>query len=251
MFPTIAALTGSNQPLPSSLDGIDISNLFSNNFIARTESIYFHTPSYSNTPNRIPRSAAVEGNYKLIVNYESGSIELFDLDSDIGESTDVSGTFPEITTYLKIKLRDHLKSVNARMPSLDPSHMDFSGTEPDVDEDGLNDEWEFVNLLSYHFGANDDPDNDSVSNINEFNAGTDPLIDENAVLDRPCLNSHSLDNSTVVKDETIPAMNFISSSRSYDGNIMVNYTAGESIELTEGFSITAGSVLTVEIESCP
>jgi hypothetical protein len=75
-------------------------------------------------------------------------------------------------------LRNHLKAVNATMPRLDPSHANFSGSGADVDADGLEDAWEFRELLSYTYGPNDDPDNDGDNNLTEFTNGTDPYVAE-------------------------------------------------------------------------
>lgn len=178
LFPTIAALTGSTTDLPANIDGQNLAPLFTNESFDRAEPLYFHSPHYDTNPNKTPRSAVVDGNYKLMVNYETGNNDLFDLSVDIGESNDLSSTQPIIAYDLCIKLRDHLKAVNASMPTLDPSHSSFSGAEPDVDNDGLDDAWEFRELLSYTFGPDDDPDNDGKNNLTEFNNGTDPYVDE-------------------------------------------------------------------------
>ena len=178
LFPTIAALTGSTNDLPANIDGQNFTPLFTNESFERAEPLYFHSPHYDANPNKTPRSAVVDGNYKLMVNYETGNNDLFDLSVDIGESNDLSSTQPIIAYDLCIKLRDHLKAVDASMPTLDPSHSSFSGAEPDVDNDGLDDAWEFRELLSYTFGPNDYPDNDGKNNLTEFNEGTDPYVDE-------------------------------------------------------------------------
>ena len=43
--------------------------------------------------------------------------------TDIGESNDLSSSLPDITRDLCIKLRDHLKTVNGTMPTLDPTKL--------------------------------------------------------------------------------------------------------------------------------
>ena len=178
LFPTIAELSGSTNALPSNIDGQSIVPLLTGNSFTRVEPIYFHSPHYDNNSNKVPRSALVDRQYKLIVNYETGAIELFDLSTDIGEDTDITSTNDAYAKELTIKLRDYLKEVNASMPKLDPTHASFSGTEPDVDGDGLDDAWEFSELLSHTFGPNDDPDNDSFTNLQEFTNGTDPYVNE-------------------------------------------------------------------------
>ena len=180
LFPTIAELTGSTLALPANMDGQSLVPLLTGTTFNRTAPIYFHSPHYDNNPNKRPRSAVVDGQYKLMVEYETGNFFLYDLSTDIGESTDITASQPNIEENLRIQLRDYLKEVNASMPTLDPSHSNFSGAEPDVDADGLEDEWEFRELLSYAFGPNDDPDNDGDDNLTEFTNGTDPYVAETA-----------------------------------------------------------------------
>jgi PKD repeat protein len=49
---------------------------------------------------------------------------------------------------------------------------------PDTDGDGLPDNWEDTYFGNLNEGANDDPDNDGATNIQEYEAGTDPTDDE-------------------------------------------------------------------------
>ena len=182
LFPTIAEWTGSGASLPSTLDGESIVPLLSQNPFSRSEPLYFHLPHYSGNANKKPRSAAVDGNYKLIVEYDTGIDYLYDLDADIGESNNIAASNPVVAQELKVKLRDHLKAVNTNMPTLNPDHSNFNGTGTDVDEDDLPDDWEFTELLSYHYGKNDDPDNDGDDNWTEYTNGTDPLVGGNTII---------------------------------------------------------------------
>jgi len=200
LFPTIAELTGSSVALPDNMDGQSLVPLLTGNEFNRIEPIYFHSPHYDLNPNKTPRSAVVDGQYKLVVTYETGDISLYDLSADIGETNDISSSQVNITQDLCIKLRDHLKTVSATMPTLDPTNALFSGSGIDVDNDGLDDAWEFRELLSYTYGANDDPDNDGDNNLTEFTNGTDPyLIGDIAVL---------CDPSAIFANETTNAVCF-------------------------------------------
>lgn len=178
LFPTIADWTESNAALPI-LDGESLKEATLQGDFTRSEPLYFHSPHYANG-NKKPRSALTDGNYKFIINYETGQEYLFDFNINLREvaNSQVAADNPALTLELKIKLRDHLKSVNANMPTLNPNHANFSGMTPDIDEDTLMDEWEFRELLSYHYGPTDDPDNDGADNLTEMNNGTDPLINE-------------------------------------------------------------------------
>lgn len=181
LFPTIAELTGSSVALPANLDGQSLVPLLVGNSFTREKPIYFHSPHYDTNPNKKPRSALVDGKHKLMVNYETGSIELFDLSTDISETTDLSSSQAVYTRELTIKLRDYLKEVNASMPTLDPTYSSFSGTGLDIDADGLDDAWEFRELLSYTFKASDDPDADGKTNLEEYTNDTDPYVNEDSL----------------------------------------------------------------------
>ena len=63
----------------------------------------------------------------------------------------------------------------AQFPALDASHPDNKGKPGDADADGLPDEWEIRNLLSFAQGSTDDPDGDGKNNAAEFAAKSDPL----------------------------------------------------------------------------
>lgn len=179
LFPTIAEWTNNSEPLPNTLDGRSIVPLLNQQTLDREEPLYFHIPHYNaNNQSQSPRSAAIKGRFKLIVEYETGNDFLYDLDTDIEEVNNVATTYPDVFRDLKIQLRDHLKSVNANMPTLDPTNALFSGSGSDIDNDGLDDEWEFRELLSYVQIATDDPDGDGADNLTEYNNGTDPLVSD-------------------------------------------------------------------------
>ena len=78
--------------------------------------IYWHFPHYSNHGYQSPGGAIRLGNYKLLEYYENGSVQLFDLEQDIGEQNDVSGVSPEITAKLVKMLHDWRDEVDAKMP---------------------------------------------------------------------------------------------------------------------------------------
>ena len=194
LFPTIADWTGSPAALPNTLDGTSIKNLTLQTDFNRNAPVYFHYPHYGNGNNINPASVAIQGDYKLIINYQTGIDQLFNLSENIRDApaNDIAEANPDIVRDLKIQLRDHLKEVNANMPSLDPTNAAFSGTAPDIDSDTLEDEWEFRELLSYHFGPTDDPDGDGMDNLTEMNNGTDPLVNETVGIDAVELNQSSL-----------------------------------------------------------
>ena len=148
----------------------------------------------------------------MIVEYETGEFFLYDFDADIAEANDIAAANPTILESMKIKLRDHLKAVDAHMPTLDSSHPNFNGTAPDLDEDDLDDTWEITELLSYSLGRDDDPDGDGLDNYTEMMNGTDPLMSNTvlAVLETMNFQVAYFDLDKVQLSWLIPTNNTIS-----------------------------------------
>ena len=71
-----------------------------------------------------PGAAIRFGKYKLLEYFENGSIQLFDLETDIGEEHDLSTKQPDVAKRLLDKLRQWRKDVSAEMmipnPDFDP-----------------------------------------------------------------------------------------------------------------------------------
>jgi arylsulfatase A-like enzyme len=85
---------------------------------------YWHFPNYTNQGGR-PASAIRDGDWKLIEHFEDGSLELYNLADDVGETKNVAATEQERVGDLRRKLQRWRASVGARMlmpnPDLDPA----------------------------------------------------------------------------------------------------------------------------------
>jgi arylsulfatase A-like enzyme len=84
---------------------------------ART--LYWHFPNYTNQGSR-PAGAIREGDWKLIEHFEDGSVELFNLAEDIGETNNLAAAEPERANDLRRKLQSWRARVGARMPTPNP-----------------------------------------------------------------------------------------------------------------------------------
>ena len=81
------------------------------------ESLYFHYPNYAFHKGNRMASAIRTGQYKLINFYDNDSVELYDLENDIGETKDLAGEMPEKAATMKSELEQYLMDVNANLPT--------------------------------------------------------------------------------------------------------------------------------------
>ena len=82
---------------------------------------YWHYPHFSNQLGR-PSGALRSGDYKLVENYETGKIELFNLAADPGEQNDLSMREPEKRRSMLADFRKWQKEVNANLPLPNPDY---------------------------------------------------------------------------------------------------------------------------------
>jgi arylsulfatase A-like enzyme len=111
-FQTILELTGSDQ-ISYNTDGESLVPLLNNKKLPERP-LFWHYPHYSNQGVE-PGSAIRLGRYKLIDNFEKGSQELYDLETDISETKDISLSDPAIKIELYTLLIDWRKKTGAKM----------------------------------------------------------------------------------------------------------------------------------------
>ena len=63
-----------------------------------------------------PESVVRRGNWKLFESLETGDVRLYDLQKDIGETTDIADTHPDMAKHLLNELHTWQKETNAPMP---------------------------------------------------------------------------------------------------------------------------------------
>jgi len=82
--------------------------------------IFWHYPHYHNGGAR-PYSAVRLGDWKLIKQYESDTCELYNLKEDIGERKNLRDDCPQKADELSRVLEKWLKTVDAQLPSENPT----------------------------------------------------------------------------------------------------------------------------------
>jgi len=117
-FSTIAELTGSEDASVKT-DGVSIMPLLKRDRM-KERPLFWHYPHYSNQGVE-PGSAVRLGKFKLIDNFEKGRLELYDLEKDLSETTDISASNPEKTKELFKLLEDWREKTNAKMMEPNPN----------------------------------------------------------------------------------------------------------------------------------
>jgi len=132
-FPTIMEMAGGKPP--RSLDGVSLAGLLKSGKAPAREALYWHYPHYSNQGGA-PSGAVRKGDWKLIEFYEDGTLELYNLKSDIGERISLVRKEPKRVAELHGLLKKWRASVSASMPepnpNYDPAKADqgLTGAEP-------------------------------------------------------------------------------------------------------------------------
>lgn len=153
LLPTFAEVAHAALSADTPLDGMSLVPLLRGN-LDRTfaeRELVWHFPYYHpekrernadrevrtnarSVPFIEPHSALRRGDLKVIKFYESQSVELYDLSSDLGEQHELSSTTPQLADQMAADLESALESVHARFPTrrgatVEKSH-DHSTIEP-------------------------------------------------------------------------------------------------------------------------
>jgi arylsulfatase A len=119
IFNTCMQLAGVDKKSP---DGVGLAPLLTGKPLPERD-YCLHFPHYS--PQRGKPGAVIRrGNYKLIEWYEDGKLELFDLSSDEGETTNIAAQKTKLVSDLKAALDKWRKEIGAKMPEKNPLYQE-------------------------------------------------------------------------------------------------------------------------------
>jgi arylsulfatase A len=104
----------------SPTDGVSLQPLLHNpRATLDRDTLNFHYPHYYSTTS--PVSAIRQGNWKLLEYYEDKRVELYRLDKDLGESTNLASSEPGVAQRLRDKLHVWRQQVGALEPEPNPA----------------------------------------------------------------------------------------------------------------------------------
>ena len=132
IYPTLLELAGLPSPRNHILDGISFASMLQGASEPDRDTIFFHFPSYIGAGG--PSSAMRKGYYKLIEQFETETIELYDLSKDIGESKNLAKSQPELAKKLYTELLAWHEATGAPRPTeinpnYDPQARPIRGRE--------------------------------------------------------------------------------------------------------------------------
>ena len=115
-LPTLMQCVGS--PVKADLDGVSFMPLLTGGLM-QDRALFWHYPHYCNQGAK-PAGAVREGQWKLVEQYEDGSLELYDLSRDASESQNVAAEHADIAKRMRDALHTWLKSSGAQENTLNP-----------------------------------------------------------------------------------------------------------------------------------
>ncbi|MEM7144858.1 MAG: sulfatase [Verrucomicrobiota bacterium] len=127
LYPTLLDAAGKSVD-PADVDGANLIPLLNNPSSTLDRDLFWHFPHY-HAGGDSPYTAIRSDNWRLIEFHEDHSLELYDLENDIGESTNVAADNPETAAALHKKIKQWRRDVAAQMPTNNPAYDPDRATE--------------------------------------------------------------------------------------------------------------------------
>jgi len=123
-YPTFLEMAGAKGDAGhnANVDGVSLTSILKDpEAKLGRESIYWHFPHY-HAGGDSPYAAVRTGDFKLIEYYEDGSLALYNVEDDPGESKDLAQAMPEKAAEMAKQLADWRVSVDAQMMTPNPDY---------------------------------------------------------------------------------------------------------------------------------
>lgn len=122
IFTTLSAVMQKGFKKPSALEGENLLPLLKSPAAIKERTLYWYYPHYSNQGGR-PAAAIRQGHYKLILNFDNNSTELYDLSIDFSEKNNLANQQIAKRDALKTLLEKWLQKNNAGSFTPNPGYQ--------------------------------------------------------------------------------------------------------------------------------
>ena len=123
-FPTLLQLSEIKNKDDYNFDGVSLADILIKNENLEVRPLFWHYPHY-HTEGAKPHSAIRFKNYKLIHHLETDSLQLFNLEKDIGEKINIANIKPKTTVKLFSMLQEFKQKVKAQEPIINLKYIKY------------------------------------------------------------------------------------------------------------------------------
>jgi arylsulfatase A-like enzyme len=135
LYPTFCQLTGATMPPDQPRDGVSLMPLLRGERLAAERALFWHFPAYLQSYQRFdqqrdplfrsrPCSIMRDGDWKLHEYFEDGGLELYNLQEDPGEQTNLADRYPGKLTQMHRQLQQWRQATQAPVPREPNPHHD-------------------------------------------------------------------------------------------------------------------------------
>jgi len=121
LLPTLVELCGLELAKTPAWDGVSLVPVLKQSGGVGRDALYWHYPHY-HPGGATPYGAIRAGDYRLVEFYEDGKVELYNVNRDVSEKSDLAAAEPARRDELLAKLRAWRKEVGAQMPTANPDY---------------------------------------------------------------------------------------------------------------------------------
>ena len=122
LYPTCLAAAGESLRPSQHRDGMNLKPLLEGQDSVDRQAIFWHFPHYNQHPSAVPSSVIRKGPWKLIETFDPEGIELYNLEDDLSETTNLAEEHPELVAELHGQLNAWRRDVGAQMMEPNPDY---------------------------------------------------------------------------------------------------------------------------------